>query len=81
MEVRLRRFSKSIARSLSDMAVRHEAKEGQADALPQALNNRSRICWNTNTVRIVRGREESRRRGIIRRRRKVTVGQAPGKEE
>ncbi len=79
MEVRLRTFSKLIDRSLSNMAVRHEAKEGQADALAQALNNRRRICWNT--VRIVRGREESRRRGIIRRSRKVTVGQAPGKEE
>jgi hypothetical protein len=63
------------------MAVRHEAKEGQADALPQALNNRSRICWNTNTMRIVQGHEESSRRGIIRRSRKVTVGQTPGKEK
>jgi|GEM_PF-6729573 len=81
MEVRLRRFSKSIARSLSDMAVRHEAKKGQADALPQALNNQSRICWNTNTMRIVQGHEESSRRGIIRRSRKVTVGQTPGKEK
>jgi len=81
MEVRLRTFSKSIDRSLSNMAVRHEAKEGQADALPQALNNRSRICWNTNTMRIVQGHEESSRRGIIRRSKKVTVGQAPGKEK
>jgi len=63
------------------MAVRHEAKEGQADALPQALNNRSRICWNTNTMRIVQGHEESSRRGIIRRSRKGTVGQASGKEK
>jgi len=81
MEVRLRTFSKSIDRSLSNMAVRHEAKEGQADALPQALNNRSRICWNTNTMRIVQGHEESSRRAIIRRSRKVTVGQTPGKEK
>jgi hypothetical protein len=81
MEVRLRTFSKSIDRSLSNMAVRHEAKEGQADALPQALNNRSRICWNTNTMRIVQGHEESSRRRIIRRSRKVTVGQTPGKEK
>jgi hypothetical protein len=29
-EGRLRTFSKSIARSLSDMTVRHETKEGQA---------------------------------------------------
>jgi len=81
MEVRLRTFSKSIDRSLSNMAVRHEAKKGQADALPQALNNRSRICWNTNAMRVVQGREESSCRGIIRRSRKVTVGQAPGKEK
>jgi hypothetical protein len=80
MEVWLRTFSKSIDRSLSNMADRHETKEGQADALPQALNNRSRICWNTKTMRIVQGREESSRRGIIRHSRKVTVGQAPGKE-
>jgi len=81
MEVRLRTFSKSIDRSLSNMAVRHEAKKGQADALPQALNNQSRICWNTDTMRIVQDHEESSRRGIIRRSRKVTVGQTPGKEK
>ena len=39
MEGRLRTFSKSIARSLSDLAVRHEANDAQADARPQALNN------------------------------------------
>ena len=61
------------------MAVRHEAKEGQTDAWPQALNNRKPIRWNT--VRIFQGREQSRRRGIIPHRRTVAVGQAPGKEE
>ena len=63
------------ARSLSDIAVRHEAKEGQADARPQAPKNRRRIRWNT--LRIFRGREQSICLDIVRRSRKVNVGQAP----
>jgi len=35
------------ARSLSDIAVRDEAKEVRPDARPQARNNRRRIRWNT----------------------------------
>ena len=58
MEGQLRTFSKSIARSLSDMAIRHKAKEGQADARPQALNNRRRIRWIT--MRIVRNSPQRR---------------------
>jgi len=63
------------ARSLSDIAVRHEAKEGQADARPQASKNRRRIRWNT--LRIFRGREQSICLDIVRHSRKVNVGQAP----
>jgi hypothetical protein len=61
------------------MPIRHEAKEGQAHARPQALNNGRRIRWNR--VKIVRGREQSRCLGIILRSRKVTAGQAPRKGE
>jgi hypothetical protein len=53
----------------------YEAKEGQADARPQATKNRRRIRWNT--VRIFRGREQRRCLAIIRRSRTVNVGQAP----
>ena len=63
------------ARSLSDIAVRHEAKKAPADARPQAPKNQRRIRWNT--LRIFRGREQSRCLGIIRRSRTVNVGQAP----
>jgi len=35
------------ARSLSDIAVRDEAKEVRPDARPQARKNRRRIHWNT----------------------------------
>ena len=53
----------SEARSLSDIAVRHEAKERQADARPQARKNRRRIGDPLlfsmqrvmNTLRIFRG--------------------------
>jgi len=62
-------------RSLSDIAVRHEAREGQADARPQASKNRRRICWNT--LRLFRGREQRRCLDIVRRSRKVNIGQAP----
>jgi hypothetical protein len=57
------------------MTVRREAKEGQADARPQAPKNRRRIRWNT--VRIFRGREQRRCPDIARRSRTVNVGQAP----
>ena len=56
------------------MALRHEAKEGKADARPQAPKNRRRIRWNT--VRIFRGREQSRCLAIVRRSRTVNVGHA-----
>jgi hypothetical protein len=45
-------------RSLSDIAVRDEAKEVRPDARPQARKNRRRIRWNT--LRIVSGRERRR---------------------
>ena len=64
-----------IARSLSDIAVRDEMKEGQADARPQATKNRRRIRWNA--LRIFLGREQSRCLDINRRSRKDSVGQAP----
>ena len=62
-------------RSLPDIAVRDEANEEPADARPQATKNRRRIRWNT--LRIFRGRERRRCRCIVRRSRKVNVGQAP----
>ncbi|WHZ23430.1 MAG: hypothetical protein OJF47_002542 [Nitrospira sp.] len=34
------------ARSLSDIAIRDEAKQAQANARPQAQKNRKRILWN-----------------------------------
>jgi hypothetical protein len=40
------------------MAVRHEAKEVKIDVRPQAPKTRRRNHWNT--VRIFRGREQSR---------------------
>jgi hypothetical protein len=64
-----------VTRSLSDIAIRHEAKERQADARPQAPKNRRRIRWNP--VRIFRGREQRRCLAIVRRSRTVNVGQAP----
>ena len=36
-----------MLRSLSDIAVRDEAKEMRPDARPQAWKNRRRIHWNT----------------------------------
>ena len=62
------------ARSLSDIAVRDEAKEVRPDARPQARKNRRRIHWNT--LRIFRGREQCRCVVIIRRSSMVNVGQA-----
>jgi hypothetical protein len=62
-------------RSLSDIAVRDEAKEVRPDARPQAWKNRRRIRWNT--LRIFSGRERRRWSQIVRRSRKVNVGQAP----
>jgi len=38
MKGQLRTFLKSIGRSLSDRAIRHEAKKRQADARSQTLN-------------------------------------------
>ena len=55
--------------------LRDEAKEALADARPQATRNRRRIHWNT--LRICRGREQSRCLCIVRRSRTVNVGQAP----
>jgi len=63
------------ARSLSDIAVRDEAKKGRADARPQASKNWRRIRWNT--LRLFRGREQSRCLTIVRRSRAVNVGQGP----
>ena len=64
-----------MARSLSDIAVRDEAKEVRPDARPQARKNRRRIRWNT--LRIFSGRERRRWSRIVRRSRTVNVGQAP----
>lgn len=55
--------------------LRDVAKEVQADARPQATRNRRRIHWNT--LRIYRGREQSRCLCIVRCSRTVNVGQAP----
>ncbi len=66
-----------LGRSLSDVAVRDEAKEGQADTRPQVPRSRRRIRWNT--LRIFRGREQSRCLIIVRRSRRANVGQAPEK--
>ena len=63
------------ARSLSDIAVRDEAKEVRPDARPQVRKNRRRIRWNT--LRIFSGRERRRWLWIVRRSRTVNVGQAP----
>ena len=62
-------------RSLSDIAVRDEAQEVRPDPRPQARKNRRRIRWNT--LRIFQGRERHRWSRIVRRSRKVNVGQAP----
>ena len=63
------------ARSLSDIAVRDEAKEMRPDARPQAWKSRTRIRWNT--LRIFSGRERRRWSQIVRRIRTVNVGQVP----
>jgi hypothetical protein len=64
-----------LPRSLSDIAVRDEAKEVRPDARPQAWKNRRCIRWNTS--RIFSGRERRRWSQIVRRSRTVNVGQAP----
>ena len=64
----------SLDKSLSDIAVRDEAKEVRPDARPQARKNRRRIRWNT--LRIFSGRERRRGSWIVRRSRKVNIGQA-----
>src|SRR6266404_8786875 len=63
------------ARSLSDIAVRGEAKEVRPDARPQARKNRRCIRWNT--WRIFSSRARRRWSRIVRRSRTVNVGQAP----
>jgi hypothetical protein len=55
--------------------LRDEAKEVRPDARPQARKNRRCIRWNT--LRIFSGRERRRWLRIVRRSRKVNVGQAP----
>ena len=65
------------SRSLSGIAVRDEAKKIRPDARPQARENRRRIRWNTNTLRIFSGRERRRWSWIDRRSRMVNVGQVP----
>jgi len=61
-----------LARSLPDIAICHEAKEGKVDARPQTPKNRSRARWNT--VKIFQGREQRRYLAIVRLSRKVSVG-------
>src|SRR5882762_5391358 len=65
----------SLDRSLSDIAVRDEAKEVRPDARPQARKNRR--CISRNTLRIFSGRARRRWWRIVRRSRKVNVAQAP----
>ena len=55
--------------------LRDEAKEVLPDARPQARKNRRCIRWNT--LRNFSGRERRRWLRIVRRSRKVNVGQAP----
>ncbi len=64
-----------MARSLSDIALRNEAKEVWPDARPQAWKNRRCIRWNP--LRIFSGRARRRWSQIVRRSRTVTIGQAP----
>src|SRR6266850_6956009 len=63
------------ARSLTDIAVRDEAKEVRPDARPQARKNRRCIRWNT--LRIFSGRARRRWARIVRRSRTVYVGKDP----
>jgi len=51
----------SLDKSLSDIAVRDEAKEVRPDARPQARKKRRCIHWNT--LRIVSGRARRNGRG------------------
>jgi hypothetical protein len=67
------------ARSLSDIAVRGEAKEVRLYARPQARKNQMCIRWNT--LRIFSGRAQRRGSRIVRRSRKVNVGKALGVEQ
>src|SRR6195256_2599198 len=55
--------------------LRDEAKEVRPDARPQARENMRCIHWNT--LRIFSGRARRRWLRIVRRSRKVNVGQAP----
>ena len=65
----------AFCRSLFDITVRDEAKEVRPDARPQVRKNRRCIRWNT--LRIFSSRERLRWSQIVRRSRKVNVGQAP----
>jgi len=64
-----------MARSLSDIALRDEAKEAWPDARPQAWKNRRCIRWNP--LRIFSGRARRRWSQIVRRSRTVNIGQTP----
>ena len=64
-----------MARSLSDIALRDEAKEVWPDARPQAWKNRRCIRWNP--LRIFSGRARRRWSQIVRRSRTVNIGQTP----
>jgi len=66
------RWIVQLARSLPDIAICHEAKEGKVDARPQTPKDRSRTRWNT--VKIFQGREQRRYLAIGRLSRKVSVG-------
>ena len=69
------RWARGRSGSLSDIAVRDEAKEVRPDARPQAWKNRRRI--RRNTLRIFSGRERCRWSRIVRRSKTVNAGQAP----
>ena len=64
-----------VARGLSGIDVRDEAKKARADARPQAPKNRRRS--RRITLRIFLGREQSRCLCLVRRSRMGNVGQAP----
>ena len=53
--------ARMAARSLSDIAVRDEAKDMRPDARPQTRKNRRRIRWNT--LRIFQAEHDADGRG------------------
>ena len=73
MPVRVAR--QSGARSLSNIAVRDEAKDVRLDARPQAWKNRRCIRWNP--LRIFSGRERRRCQQIICRSRMALLERTP----